>query len=250
MSSSNTQQPSASEKAGQFATTRWSMVVEAGQHSSPKAAAALATLCETYWFPLYAYVRRQGKSAEDAQDLTQGFFVFLLDKHTLRVADRERGRFRSFLLASMKNFLKNQWRHSTAQKRSGAQAVISLDFDDGENRYQLEPSHDVTPERIFERQWALTLLEQVLMRLRGEFEANGKIELFDGLKMFLGGQKSTVPHRELGDQLNMSEAAVKVALHRARRRYRILLREEIQQTIGAEEDVDEELNQLFDALAA
>ena len=226
------------------------MVVEAGRSSSPKAAEALAALCEIYWFPLYAYVRRQGTSADDAQDLTQAFFVCLLDKQTLQFADRERGRFRSFLLASLKNFLAKQWRRGAAQKRGGGRPVISLDFEDGENRYRLEPSHDATPERIFERQWALTLLEQALTKLRVEFDATGKVELFDCLKTFLGGEKSTVPYRKLGDELEMSEGAVKVAIHRMRRRYRVLLREEIQQTIGATEDVDEELRQLFGTLAS
>ena len=226
------------------------MVVEAGRRSSPKAADALATLCGIYWFPLYAYVRRQGHSADDAQDLTQEFFVRLLDKQTLQVADRERGRFRSLLLASMKNFLANEWRRNAAQKRGDERLVISLDFDDGEKRYRLEPSHEVTPEKIFERQWALTLLEQALTKLRAEFGATGKLEHFDRLKMFLGGQESTVPYRELGRKLNMSEGAVKVAVHRMRRRYRSLLREEIQHTIGPAEDVDEELRRLFDALAS
>ena len=248
--SSKRPQPSVSHNAGQFATTRWSMVVEAGRPSSPEAAVALATLCGIYWFPLYAYVRRQGHSAEDAQDLTQEFFVHLLEKQTLKVANPERGRFRSFLLASMKNFLANEWRRGAAQKRGGERSVISLNFDDGENRYRLEPSHDATPERIFERQWALTLLEQALTKLRAEFDATGKIELFGRLEMFLGGQKSTVPYRELGDQLKMSEGAVKVAIHRMRRRYRALLREEIQQTIGAAGDVDEELRRLFETLAS
>jgi RNA polymerase sigma-70 factor (ECF subfamily) len=150
----------------------------------------------------------------------------------------------------MKNFLANEWRRGAAQKRGGERSVISLNFDDGENRYRLEPSHDATPERIFERQWALTLLEQALTKLRAEFDATGKIELFGRLEMFLGGQKSTVPYRELGDQLKMSEGAVKVAIHRMRRRYRALLREEIQQTIGAAEDVDEELRRLFETLAS
>ena len=226
------------------------MVVEAGRRSSPKATEALATLCAIYWFPLYAYVRRQGYSADDAQDLTQGFFVHLLEKQTFKVADRERGRFRSFLLASMKNFLANEWRRDTAQKRGGEQSVISLDFDDGEKRYRLEPSHDETPDIIFGRQWALTLLEQPLTKLRAEFDATVKTELFDRLKTFLGEKETAVSYRELGRQLKMSKGAVKVAIHRMRRRYRALLREEIQHTIGAAEDVDEELRQLFDALAS
>jgi RNA polymerase sigma-70 factor (ECF subfamily) len=226
------------------------MVVEAGRRSSPKAAEALATLCGLYWFPLYAYVRRRGHSADDAQDVTQEFFVRLLDKQTFQIADPERGRFRSFLLASMKHFLANEWRRETAQKRGGEQSVISLDFDDGENRYRLEPAHDATPDKIFERQWALTLLEQTLTKLRAEFNAKGKVDLFDRLKICLGGKESAVSYRELGAKLKMSEGAVKVAIHRMRRRYRVLLREEIQQTIGAAENVDDELRRLFDTLAS
>jgi RNA polymerase sigma factor (sigma-70 family) len=250
MTSSDKEQRSASPNAGRFATTRWSMVAEAGRHSSPEAAAALADLCKIYWYPLYAYVRRQGQSKNDAQDLTQEFFVEILDKGTLQVADRERGRFRSFLLASLKNFLTNEWRKGNTQKRGGGRPVISLDFDDGENRYQLEPSHDATPEKIYERQWALTLLERALTKLRAEFENTGKTELFQCLKTFVGGDKSAVPYRELGEQLNMSEGAVKVAIHRMRKRYRAILRDEIQQTVVAAEDVDEELRELFNTLAS
>ncbi len=209
----------------------------------------MATLCEIYWFPLYSYVRRQGHPPDDAQDLTQEFFVRLLDKRTLEVADHERGRFRSFLLASMKNFLANEWRRGATQKRGGGRTLLSLDFDDIEKRYRREPSHDRTPEKIFERQWALTLLEHSLAKLRSEFEGAGKGEIFEGLKAFLGGQGSTTRYREIAVQLGMSEGAVKVAVHRMRRRYRLLLREEIQQTIGAEEDVEQEIRQLFDALA-
>ena len=239
-----------SPHAGRFATTHWSLVVDAGRSSSPTAAEALATLCGIYWFPLYAYVRRQGHSIDDAQDLTQAFFVHLLDKQTLRVADPERGRFRSFLLASMKHFLAKQWRRDAAQKRGGGCLPISLNFDDGETRYRLEPSHEVTPEKLFERQWALTLLARALTTLRAEFEASGKAARFAGLKMFVAGEKSTVPYRELADRLEMSEGAVKVATHRMRRRYRALLREEIQHTIGAAEDIDDELRRLFDALTS
>ena len=251
MSPTENGDPPVSRNAGRFATTRWSMVVEAGRGSSPKAAEALATLCRIYWFPLYAYARRRGHSVDDAQDLTQEFFAHLLDNQTLRVADRERGRFRSFLLASMKHFLAKQWRRDTAQKRGGGRAPISLNFDDGETRYGLEPSHHATPEKLFERQWALTLLARTLVTLRAEFEASGKAARFARLKMFVGGKKSTVPYRALADQLEMSEGAVKVAIHRMRRRYRALLREEIQHTIGATEDteaVDDELRHLFDAL--
>ena len=225
------------------------MVVEAGRTVVAQSGGGSGDLCGIYWFPLYAYVRRHGHSIDDAQDLTQEFFLHLLDKETLRVADRERGRFRSFLLASMKHFLAKQWRRDAAQKRGGGRAPISLDFDDGETRYRLEPSHNATPEKLFERQWALTLLARALTTLRAEFDASGKAARFASLKMFVGGEKSTVPYRELADQLDMSEGAVKVAIHRMRR-YRALLREEIQHTIGAAEEVDDELRRLFDALAS
>jgi len=160
-------------------------------------------------------VRRQGQSTDDAQDLTQGFFAHLLDKQTLRAADRERGHFRSFLLASLKHFLAKQWRRDAAQKRGGGRAPIALDFDDGETRYRIEPSHESTPEKLFERQWALTLLARALATLRSEFEASGKAARFASLKMYLGGEKSKVPYRELAGQLETREGAVKVAIHHA-----------------------------------
>lgn len=225
------------------------MVVEAGRRSSPESADALATLCEIYWFPLYAYVRRQGQSIEDAQDLTQAFFTHLLDKQTLRVADRERGHFRSFLLASLKHFLAKHWRRAAAEKRGGGRAPIALDFDDGENRYRIEPSHESTPEKLFERQWGLTVLARALTTLRTEFEEAGKAARFASLKVYLGGEKSRVPYRALACQLETSEGAIKVAIHRMRRRYRAILREEISDTVGPGHDIDDELRRLFDAVA-
>ncbi|MDZ7617466.1 MAG: ECF-type sigma factor [Patescibacteria group bacterium] len=171
-----------------FATTHWSMVVSAGGPRSSEASRALATLCENYWFPLYAFVRRAGNTAEDAQDLTQEFFVCLLTKNYLATADRQRGRFRSFLLGAMKHFLANQERREAAQKRGGNRLTISLDFHAGESRYrQIEPVDNLTPERLYEKRWALTLLDLVLSRLREEFRAAGKLELFDTLKQFLAG---------------------------------------------------------------
>ena len=176
------------KRADRFATTHWSMVLSAGRSRSREADRALATLCENYWFPLYAFVRRAGHSAEDAQDLTQEFFVRLLAKNYLATADRQRGRFRSFLLGAMKHFLANQERHESAQKRGGHRSTISLDFHSGESRYrQIEPVDNLTPERLYERRWALTLLDLVLNRLREEFRAAGKLELFDTLKQFLAG---------------------------------------------------------------
>ena len=214
-------------RGDRFATTHWSMVVSAGRSHSTQSRRALATLCENYWFPLYAFVRRAGYSAEDAQDLTQEFFVRLLAKNYLAVADRQRGRFRSFLLGAMKHFLAKQRRRQRAQKRGGRRPMLSLDFHGGEDRYGLiEPADHLTPERLYEKRWAMTLLDLVLDRLREEFLAAGKLEQFDSLKQFLAGAAGPT-YREVGKELSMSEGAVKVAVHRLRRRYRKLLKEEI-----------------------
>jgi RNA polymerase sigma-70 factor (ECF subfamily) len=234
--------------AEQFATTRWSIVVAAGRRSSPDVRAALATLCATYWYPLYAYVRRQGHAAEDAQDLTQEFFARLLEKNYVAAADRSRGKFRSFLLASLKHFLANEWRRGAAQKRGGRSTPLPLDLAAGEHRYSLEPSHELTPERIFERRWAMALLEQTLAKLRDEYSRGDKLMLFDRLKAYLGGDRGNVPYRQLAEEMTLSEGAVKVAVHRMRRRCRELLRAEIAQTVTGPEEVNEELCDLFKAV--
>lgn len=236
------------DSPGAFASTRWSLVAAAGKSSSAESAKALAALCETYWYPLYAYVRRRGHDAHEAQDLTQEFFATLLDKKSLKAADRERGKFRTFLLASLKNFLANAWRKEQAQKRGGGKLPVSLDFSAGENRYSLEPSHELTPERIYERRWALTLLEAALSKLREEFVSGGKEDLFEALKGCLGGEASTEPYADIAARLGTTEGALKTAAHRLRRRCRELLRAEIAQTVASEEDVDEELRQLFAAV--
>lgn len=231
-----------------FATTRWSIVLAAGRDSSPEAKTALATLCETYWFPLYAFVRRQGYDAQDAQDLTQGFFTRLLEKKDLRDVQRERGKFRSFLLASMKHFLMNEWDRTQAQKRGGGQRMLSVDFDEAESRLRLEPSHEQTPEVIFEKQWALTLLDRVWAVLREEFVRAHKAEQFDRLHVYLTGEKSAVTYAEVAEELRISEAAVKMAVSRLRRRFHDRLRKEIVQTVATEDEVDDEIRALIDAL--
>lgn len=236
-------------RARRFATTRWSEVLAAGRGESCESRRALAGLCETYWYPLYAYVRRRGYRAEEAQDLTQEFFARLLEKDSLKAADPGRGRFRSFLLASLKNFLAKQWRRAAAQKRGGGRTPISLDFKSAESRYGLEPSHELTPEKIYRRRWALTLLQQVLGRLRGEYDRRGKLPLFDQLKEHLTGQQGTVPYGQIAGRLKLTEGAVKVAAHRLRRRCRELLREEIAQTVARPQEVDEELRELFAAMS-
>jgi RNA polymerase sigma-70 factor (ECF subfamily) len=234
--------------APRFATTHWSLVVAAGQGDSPDARAALATLCQTYWYPLYAYVRRHGRGAEEAQDLTQAFFAELLEKEYLQDADRERGKFRAFLLTAFKHFLSKERDRASALKRGGGRATLSLDLPAGERRYRLEPADQATPETLFERRWALTLLDQVLARLRQEYAGSGKGPLFEQLKGFLAGEKGPEPYAQLAREFGMTEGAFKVAVHRVRRRYRELLRAEIAQTVDSPEEVDDELRHLFEAI--
>jgi len=236
-------------RAARFATTHWSMVVQAGQGRAPDARRALATLCANYWFPLYAFVRRAGHSAQDAQDLTQEFFAGLLAKNSLAVADPQRGKFRWFLLGAVKHFLSNQQRRRRARKRGGDRAPIALDFDSGENRYRrIEPADHLTPERLYEKRWALALLDLVFQRLREEFLAAGKLPLFDGLKPFLAARRGERRYRQVAEGLGMTEGAVKVAVHRLRRRYRELLKEEIAQTVAGPESLEDELRDLLAAL--
>ena len=230
-----------------FATTHWSVVLAAAHDSRPEAAASLATLCETYWYPLYYYIRRRGYRAEEAQDLTQAFFATLLEKGSLKVADPDRGRFRSFLLASLNHFLANEWDRARARKR-GYGRTLSLDVEDAESRYALEPADHLTAERLFERRWALTLLDLVVAQLRQECAREGKERLFDRLKAFLGGAAAGAPYSQAAADLGMTEAAVKMAVHRLRRKYRRLLRAEIAQTVSSPEQVDDEIRHLFDAL--
>lgn len=228
-----------------FLTTHWSVVLAAGRAGSADSRQALATLCETYWYPLYAFVRRRGYGADDAQDLTQEFFATLLEKDFLKAADRQRGKFRSFLVASLNHFLANQWRRASVRKRGGDVVHLSFDFTSGENRYKQEPAHELTAEKIFERRWALTLLDQTFARLRAEYGDVDKLDLYEQLKVYLGGDKTTVPYRQLAADLGMTEGAVKVAVHRLRKRCRVILRDEISQTVARPEEVDEELRDLF-----
>ncbi len=221
--------------------------MSAGRGRSPEADRSLATLCENYWFPLYAFVRRAGHSAEDAQDLTQEFFARLLAQGILTKADRQKGRFRSFLLAVLKHFLADERDRACAQKRGGGKAVISFDSLDAEARYRLEPATDLTPERMFEKQWALSLLDRVLSRLDAEMAADGKSALFAALKGTLTGGRS-ITYAAIGAELGMTEGAVKVAAHRMRRRYRALLREEIAQTVDGPDEIGNEIHYLLSCL--
>jgi RNA polymerase sigma-70 factor (ECF subfamily) len=233
-----------------FASTHWSVVMAAGQRDSPESEAALATLCGRYWYPLYAYARRRLPDAEHAQDLTQEFFARLLEKNYLRQADRQRGKFRTFLLTAFQHFLAKEHERANAQKRGGGRRVLSLDFDRGERRYHREPSHHATPEAVYERGWALMLVEQGLARLREEFVTSGKERLFDSLKGTLTAGQATPPYAELAGQLGMSVEALKVAVHRLRRRYGELVRAEIAQTVTTAEEIEDELRDLFAAVRA
>jgi RNA polymerase sigma-70 factor (ECF subfamily) len=233
---------------GRFATTRWSVVAAAGgTGGEAEAGAALETLCRTYWYPLYAYVRRKGRGPDDAADLVQGFFVSLLERHGVAAADRGRGRFRTFLLASLDHYVANEWRRAAAQKRGGGAVVVGLDFSDGERRYGLEPSHDLTPDRVFERRWALALIDAAMSRLRAEYESRGRGNVYEALSDLIGGDGAE-GYAGVGRRLGMTEAAVKVAVHRLRKRCRELLREEVGQTVASEAEVDDELRHLFGAV--
>jgi RNA polymerase sigma-70 factor (ECF subfamily) len=229
-----------------FATTHWSLVLAAGGES-PAAREALAELCRLYWYPLYAYIRRHGHDADEAQDLTQEFFALLLARDDLAGLDPARGRFRAFLLGACRHFLANQRDRAQALKRGGGRRPLSLDLTGADGRYAAEPSHEQPPERLFERRWALTLLDQVMQRLRRYYEAAGQSALFERLKGTLTGDAEG-SYAETAAALDMTEGAVKVAAHRMRQRYRDLLREEIARTVADPAEVDDEVRTLFRAL--
>ena len=248
MGDSTDDSPAMKPDRRRFATTRWSQVLAAGQTQTGDSREALSRLCESYYYPLYAYVRRWGYDAEQAQDLTQEFFSRLLEKHYLRAADPSRGRFRSFLLAALKHFLANERDRAVAVKRGGRATVISLEMENAEGRYSLEPPDLETPETIYERRWALTLLERTLSRLAREFQATGRQALFGRLEGYLTGEQDALPYSHLAAELGMSEGAVKVTVHRLRRRFGTLLREEIGETVATPAEVDDEIRELFHAL--
>lgn len=229
-----------------FPQTRWSMVLAARTDEAPGSREALAELCEQYWYPLYAFLRRRGNDRDRALDLTQGFFGHLLEKKTLSALRPGSGRFRSFLLSSIKNFAANERVRENTQRRGGDTTLLSLDGDRAERRYDLEPGDDWTPDRSFERSWALTVVDGVHERLRGELVAAGKQRLFDLLSPALSGEGR--PQREVADELGISEAAVKMSLMRLRKRFGRLLRDEIAHTVRNEADVDDELRHLLAVL--
>ncbi len=233
-----------------FRTTHWSVVLAAGGGQTETARHALERLCENYWYPLYCCVRRHGHSPENAQDLTQAFFAKVLEKNQIALADRERGRFRTFLLRSLENFLRSQHRDASAQKRGGGRAIISLDAQTAEERYASEPVDKLSPEALFERQWAGAVLESVLGSLRREFSLRGRQDLFEALEPHLWGDDTSTPYGKIGAGLNMTMVAVRVTLHRLRQRFQELLREEIAHTLENPAEVEDELRALRRALAS
>jgi len=243
----SSQLPSATSDV--FATTRWTVVLAAGQRRTPQARAALGELCRTYWYPLYAYVRRHGRSKEDAEDLTQAFFARFLEKNYLDGLDPELGKFRAFLLAALKHFLANEWDKSQRQKRGSGMTPLSLDWQDADTRYQIDPADNLSPDKLYDRAWAVTLLERVVIRLHDECVADGKATLFEQLRPFLMVGKSAIPYPDVAARLGMNEGAVRTAVHRLRQRYRQLLRDEIAQTLADPAQVEEELRALFTAFA-
>ena len=235
--------------ASGFCSTHWSVVLTAAQAPSSESTQALERLCRTYWYPLYAFVRRSGYGADDAEDLTQEFFARLLEKKWLAEADPARGRFRSFLLAALKHFLANEWNRAHCLKHGGGREFIALDAVTAEERYTLEQPDLATPELLYDRRWALTLLACAQDRLRGEMTAGDQRERFEALEPTLTGERTALPYQELATRFGVTETAVKSMVLRLRRRFRDLLREEVAQTIGDAKDVDAELASLFATLA-
>jgi RNA polymerase sigma factor (sigma-70 family) len=232
-----------------FTTTHWTVVLEAGDSESPEAQRAISQLCRIYWYPLYAYVRRQGYEVHQAQDLTQEFFAHLLSHRSFRGLDRQKGRFRSWLLASLENFLAKEWRDAHRLKRGGNATILSLDAMDPEDRYQLEPSDNSSADRVYERRWALTVVEQALTRLRAEFESAGRLPMFQQLQPLLTDPGAKEIYAQVAAALNMTPGAVKVAVCRMRQRYGEILRQEVAQTVARPEDVEAELHHLANVLA-
>lgn len=244
-----TRQSSAPRGRSRFATTHWSVVLAASSPESSRYQQALEILCRTYWFPLYAYLRRHGYDTDQAEEYTQAFFARLLEKQNLRLANPERGKFRSFLLATLKHFLADERDRTRAKKRGGGRKVLSIDLQEAENQYALEPADKLSPDKLFDKSWALTLLDWTMARLKAELATKNKQELFEHLKAHLTAEKGSVPYRSVAAELGMTEGSVRVAVHRLRRRYRKLLRDEILQTVASKDQIDEEIDNLFSALA-
>lgn len=249
MASGSSDDESLAGSAAQFATTHWSVVLAAKDPASPDAAEALENLCRTYWGALYAYARRRGHSPADAADLTQAFFARFLEKRFLRNVDRSKGKFRSFLLKTLHDFLVDEWRHAHAEKRGGTRPLISIDTEEWESRYAHELASDTTPESLFERRWAMALFDQALTRLRAESVEAGKAREFDLLKEFLSSPSSDEAYAPVAGKLGLSEGAVAVQVHRLRKRCGQLVREEVAHTVAHPDEVEEEMRHLLDVLS-
>lgn len=248
--SSNGSQSGARPAGAPFLTTRWSVVLAAGQGDQPRSRKALEELCEGYWRPLYAYVRRRGHDREAARDLTQGFFTLLLEKNAVRGADPSRGRFRAWLLGALKHHLANEWDRERALKRGGGRALLSLDFERADEELALEPADPRTPEHAFERDWALAVLARAFAQLERAWTERERAPLFEALRGSLVAGGTTESYRLIGERLGLSEGAVKVAAHRLRRSFREALRAEIAETVEGEAELEEELRHLIEALGA
>ncbi len=240
---------SSSEAPRVFPSTRWSLVVAATRKDAPESAAALESLCRAYWYPLYTYVRRCGQSPHDAQDLTQEFFCRLLEKRWLDSADREKGKLRTFLIVALKNFMSNEWRRASAQRRGGGQTPVPFDAEFAESRYAADHSARLGADESFDKQWALTLLDSTVNRLRAEFVAAGKPGDFEALKDCLMAERGSIDYAAVAKRLGGSEGAARVAIHRLRKRFRDVYREEISQTLADGTDLEGELRHLAAALA-
>lgn len=238
----------AGANAAQFRTTHWSLILAAGQEDDASRGRAMEELCRTYWYPVYAFIRRWGKNADDAQDLTQGFFAHLLERDTFAAARREKGRFRSFLLGALKNYLNYETRKEATQKRGGQATVVPIDEDEGEDRYRNDLAHDAAPDKLYLRSWADSLLASTFEQLRGDYQRAGKLLLFERLSPHLSGAESDASYKELGDVLGMSVGAVTTSVYRMRKRYGELLREQIAHTVSRPEEVDDEIACLFAAM--
>jgi len=243
-----TSQTSSSEAPKLFPHTRWTLVLAATRKDAPESAAALEAICHAYWYPLYAYVRRYGQSAHDAQDLTQEFFYRLLEKRWLEAADREKGKLRTFLIVALKNFMSKEWRRASAQRRGGGQPHARFDTEFAESRYAAD-SQTLAPDEIFDQQWAITLLELTVNRLRAEFTAAGKPRDFEVLKGCLMAERGAIDYAAVAKQLGVNEGAGRVSVHRLRKRFREIYREEISQTLADGAELDGELRHLAAALA-
>jgi RNA polymerase sigma-70 factor (ECF subfamily) len=238
------------KNARSFETTRWSVVLQAGHASSPGRRSALESLCRTYWMPVYAFIRKSGHDNHDAEDLTQAFLTRLIEKESLSLADPNRGRFRSFLLASVKNFLANEWRSRSTEKRGSNAVWIGFDFADGESHYMIEPVDKITPDQVFDRVWAISLIDRAVGDLGNEYRAAGKSRQFDVLKRFLTGDIPAGSYDEVAQKLEISMAAATVAAHRLRRRYAEKLRNQISSTVAHPSEIDDEIRQLFRCVAS